>query len=80
MNTTWTDCSSDFSFNCVFSPPDWEKRCAIMFSDGQDGRVFLERLLEIQLCGNTGLVKYRLMACESCISILLMCIFFSLKA
>ena len=49
-----------------------------MFIAVQGGRVFLECLLEIQPCGNTGLVKYRLMACESCILIMLMCTFFPL--
>lgn len=59
-----------------FSPPDWEKQCVIMFRRGQVGRVFLEWFLEIHLCGNTALVKYQLMACESCILIMLMCLFF----
>lgn len=47
-----------------------------MFGRGADGRVFLERFLEIQLCGNTALMKYRLMACESCSLIMLTLIFF----
>lgn len=60
---TWTHCQLFFK---VCRPPAWEKLCAVTLSDGQDGsRVFLKSLLEIQLCGNTGLVKYRLMACES---------------
>lgn len=49
-----------------------------MFRLGQAGRIFLECILEIQLCGNIAVVKYQLMACESCISIMLMCVFFFL--
>lgn len=51
-----------------------------MFSRGQVDRVFLECILEIHLCGNIALVKYQLMACESGILIMLMCIFFSSQA
>lgn len=45
--------------------------CSNVRPRGRDGRVFLEGILEIQLCGNTAVVKYRLMACESCILIML---------
>lgn len=38
--------------------------------------VFLERVLEIQGCGDIVLMKYQLMVCESCILIMLMFIFF----
>lgn len=46
----------------------------------QDGRVFLEAILEIYLWCNIALVKYRLMAWESCILIMLMHSSFSSQA
>lgn len=42
----------------------------------QNGTVFLERVLEIQGCGDIVLRKYQLMVCESCILIMLIFVFF----
>lgn len=38
--------------------------------------IFSVDFSEIQLCGNISLVKYQLIACESCVLIMLMCNFF----
>lgn len=50
--------------------------CNQRWTYSEDEVIFLASLLENQLCGNTGLVKYQLMTCESCISIVLMWNFF----
>lgn len=52
--------------------------CKQRWTYSEDEVIFLASLLENQLCGNTGLVKYQLMTCESCISIVLMWNFFPL--
>ena len=58
----------------IVAPPEFEKskRNQVV----QNGTVFLERVLEIQGCGNIVVTKYQLMVCESCILIMLMLFFF----
>lgn len=63
---------------CHFPHLSREKKhvCNQRWTYSEDEVIFLASLLENQLCGNTGLVKYQLMTCESCISIVLMWNFF----
>lgn len=38
--------------NYAFLPPG-KNKCATLLSDSRDPRVFLQSILEIELCGNT---------------------------
>lgn len=67
-----THCASVISHTC----PGKKHVCNQRWTYSEDEVIFLASLLENQLCGNTGLVKYQLMTCESCISIVLMWNFF----
>lgn len=58
------------------TPVQGKNVCNQRWTYSEDEVIFLASLLENQLCGNTGLVKYQLMTCESCISIVLMWNFF----
>lgn len=69
-----THCASVISHTC----PGKKHVCKQRWTYSEDEVIFLASLLENQLCGNTGLVKYQLMTCESCISIVLMWNFFPL--
>lgn len=70
-------CCNDINLKCLVSSSFVGKT---MCNRVQDGRVFLEAILEIHLWGNIALVKYQLMAWESCVLIMLMQSSFSSQA
>lgn len=68
-----------FPFAVLFPHLIWKNLSAILFHDCYDGTVFLEFVLDIQLCGNTRQLKYRLMPCESYLYFADVQFFFSFK-
>lgn len=63
--TKWrmAKCSNNMNSKICFPHPLWQIVCNCV----EDGRVFLECVLEIYLCGNITLTKYQLMPWESCL-------------